>query len=542
MLEVTRTMKKQILLFLSIVYAFSVSAQKEVDLNVVFDREGKSIEFHQMLGGFDGRFVIAEMKSTKAVNFGRRALSIKLVDQGSMRQIRSLVYDDIAMQNKKAKYDFLKIWMLKGTIGVLVLDNETAEIKILKIDAKTLRKSTKAEIVYSISERYKKSARSVLSTFGKSRFFYTIASKSLDEQFMHVTVLLSGRKEKPFLISLLIDENFGQVHKKEIEFKTIYQLAEDDVRSRVSSDGRVAFIFNISDYKKTQYIDLKPGSSILMLDKGGNVKGWKSLNVVGYPREVESFRFVMTSALKDNLLYIAGYDKSRDGYMTAIIDLDDGQRQNNIKWTGFSDHMVAFWHSFYGKDYEKALDKVKNSSRTYVSDYLNPDNITIMQNGDMVFVGSVFYVEETMREGGSTSKTYHFENIQVATFNKNNELVFDKLIKTSKASSSKYNIPAFHQKAHIVNGKIMIYCNNYINRVSGLDLTRIEGDLTRIGVIILIEADGSDWYEISPGLSKDLNDLFVYPEGIVQVGDGEFFMPYKKEKLINTAYGKMVFK
>ncbi|MCB0736085.1 MAG: hypothetical protein KDC92_01135 [Bacteroidetes bacterium] len=514
-------------------------AQKKATTIGTFEKSKQRSEYYTTLGAHNGNVLIGEGVSLGGgLKVSTRVFSVHEVDRKTLNTIRERQFDDISMNFTEAKYSYINAWKLKNTIGVLVMENATAEVKLLNIDAGTLELSSRIETVYSISQQYEKDADELLKLFRKKMYYNTLTAKSLNEKYIHMGIITNGDDVKPVLSSILINESCKVEHTKQIAFKTDYYLTDKDVHSAVSDNGSVVFTFSIGDYKKIDYIDLKPGFHMMVMSKEGDIKGWSELTLANGPGDAKRYSVNLVSAIKDNTLYLMGYEGERDGYAVGVIDLASIKPATQVQFVSFSDELKASWKSVEGSQYQKALQNVKSNNSNYVEDGLIPNNISILQNGNLILTGNYTYKETKTTESGTTTK-YVYKNVQVSCFSPEGKLLFEKLIDTEHANFNPYNHLCFVQTAYEINGKIAIFLNDDYDGVEGIKLQPGLSNSKTFGTIIFIEQDGSKWNKIGMNMADDLRKLHFYSSSVLKINEQEFFIPAKIFNKNNTQYVKV---
>lgn len=477
-----------------------------------FGREPLSREYFKILDNYNGELLVAEMRSLSGISLGGRVLSIRSIDKKTLKVSKRAVYKNISIAKRKDELSFMSIWQNNEKIQVLVMNNKTHDIALLSIDASTLVLSETGQILFSISEYYKKASFDVVN--------------SKNGKYTYVLVYLNEGSTPTTMLGYLIGESGNVIGKSRINPQTDFQLNKENTALKVLDDGRAVIVMNIRDDKVSE--GSKSGINVYLVSKNGQLNTQKHIQIPGTlpngaPIEGVNLQF----ATKDGNLYIAGYESTGHGTVTGVLDINSHSISYNLTFQPFREQTIA--------ELGSSIDEIiKNTSKV-----IRSKSLTVTENGDFVLVGSVVpptvVYKTTTPNSIRTATVYKFGSVLVHRISLTNIMQYTKVISLSQFTTSAYSLPLYQHKAFEVNGEIALFINDSYPKVSGYQMKYIEARNQK-GAIVIISKDGSEWRKEPFRLNKNVEVCWVIPIAGVVEEDGAIVMPIKPEDRTNVGY------
>lgn len=545
-----------ILFFLTQLFIPKTYCQVEFDVSGYHKRDKKYVEIGDILGEYEDKFYVSELSSVKKTFvLGQRVLQLKTLDKNSLEPIETKQFDQIS-RNKEVEgfkilkpkeinetsYEYLKSFMLGNIVGIVVLHNETAEVRLIRIDATTLEQISE-EVLSSLTDFYHIPAHTIkdrLNDVYDPEVILNVETSGSDNgKFLNLSVVQSGSSVPANIKSWLFDDKFQNVHSTEFGLKNLNYLFDDNLDVHVSNGGETSFL-SYSGFLDLADSNFKSSKCrILTVSKNGLNK--VGTRIIGIGPYLNGFSGQLTKSLmKNNVLYIAGYDFKRTGYIFSRIDLTNQSDSHVVKFIKFSDSLQAYWYSYKENKFDNGLLNVKNGKK-YVRLSLNANNLTIMPDGRLILIGSVLSESMGFDDKGRPQPDIDHGNIQVTCFGPTGRVMSEKVVHSSVESHNKDNTSLYVQTAFSYENQIVLFILNHYSRVHGLNLVAEKNSYGNGTIVCINPSDGS-WGKYYLGLTGSLKYLIPDIDKIYCIDDDELLVPCKRPIDYSTGYIKIKFK
>lgn len=491
--------------------AVTCLAQKSFKATGYFQRQKVSVVNQGLLHKADGKLYYAEQRSKKAISMGGRILAISVVDQKTLKRSKTKVYEDVATYlSTKERYKAMKLYKSSNSFLLLAFDRETASFVTMTIDMKTLQLSPKVNVVQSVEKELDIKAKKLIKELEKGAFKCDalLLENSASDGCSIITFINEYEKGgigKGYLFKSSTTTRFSIDQSGQITDQQVIDIDKLSKENNTLSpllyldENDNLVMLATTDPEKTS----EPGFVFAVLSNKGEVIKKKKIQISGPFPKLESgwYPWQVVKKITDKHIYIAGYDAKRQGCVVGKISMSVDKSDDFLVYTPFTPELVA---ESRVKNLKK-LEKKKTAKNSASITDLNPSNLTVTDDGEILFTGLI-QDYKWISTGDNSILEYQYKGILVSKATSNGRIEFSKLIKVDESSTQSSTTSLYAPRPYMVNGKIRLFVNRYSKDIEGTNLKGLPPTGNSTGALISIDPDGGEWkmepYNFSGSLSK----------------------------------------
>lgn len=518
---------------------FSVKASLSQN-NISYAGHGESASygrvFESFLGEYDGKYYFAEEHSDKKKRFVDVVLSIRIVDKESLKTLKTKGYEDITTAFKETRFDYGAILMRHDKIKILAFDWQTGNLVFIQVNPITLELMPNIEKVYSIKDYYDISEKAFSKKLKKRNWgisFSTEISESKSKEYSVIYVWFSLVKVKNSTagLGILIDEKFRVRYVNVFDNYDVPQQRWQE-RYLVSDNGTAVVGFNQDWVRKPGSDKIEGiGSAFWVF----NTKGEKSVKKLKRPESLEEIGnhpHSLEFEIDNDRLYVAGYNSKRTGYLFGVFDLTSTEEHYNLKFREFSNKTQALFKTSDSEELPKLVREVDRYETGYIEDKLAPQNIVILDDGDILLTGRYRYQASV----GDGYMLYH-DNLMITKIGMDAQIDYTKILLYEQKGLF---FKLAGSKPIVVDDRLFLLINMPCKEVEGYNL-KGEGKEKNGGTVVSINTKDMSWEKIPYILPGTLEELVVIPHLFIRESPKSYVYPCKPMEGNEVGYVRVKF-